>query len=115
VKFNRVDMSQFPEDAWQSEAVQAAYVTARSVRNVDLAAIIADMEFAVSLVHCDRTGGTIAMERLAQALSTHDCQMGLAVYPEDDAEPAELIELARNRVKHVVPSGIRFSPSSSAA
>jgi GGDEF domain-containing protein len=99
VKFNRTDMSDFPLDAWQTEATQAAYVTSRTVRNVDLAAIVADMEFAVSLVHCDREGGEVAMNRLALALKSHDCEMGMAVFPDDDLEPSELIELARHRVK----------------
>jgi len=98
-----MDMSQFPEDAWQSEAVQAAYVTARSIRNVDLAAIIGDMEFAVSLVHCDRTGGELAMDRLAQALESHDCEFGMAVYPDDEMEPTELVELARSRTQRRNP------------
>jgi hypothetical protein len=39
------------------------------------------------------------MERLSQALgNTHNFKMGLTVFPDDDAEPARLIELAQGRV-----------------
>jgi GGDEF domain-containing protein len=98
VRFTRLDRGKFPEDEWQTEAVQAAHVTATSIRNVDLAAIIADQEFAISLVHCDYAGAELAMVRIAQSLAAHDFQMGLAVYPDDDLEPAPLIELARSRI-----------------
>jgi GGDEF domain-containing protein len=98
VHFTRLDKGDYPEDEWQTEAVQAAYVTSCSIRNVDLAAIISDMEFAISLVHCDADGARMAMSRIAGSLEDHEFQMGAAVYPDDDLEPAELIELARSRV-----------------
>jgi GGDEF domain-containing protein len=98
VRFERKGFDPLSDAAWQAEAVQAAYAVGTSVRNVDLAAMIAEREFAVSLVHCNRKGAEVAMERLSQVLEAHDFKMGLAVFPEDDAEPTRLIELAQGRV-----------------
>jgi GGDEF domain-containing protein len=85
-------------DQWQAQAVEAAKTLGSSVRNVDLAAILGDREFALSLVHCDRKGAEIAMERLSQALNGLDFKMGLTVFPEDDVDPARMIELAQARL-----------------
>ena len=82
---------------WQAEASEAAYVTARAVRTVDLTATVGAREFAVCLVHCDRDGATVAMQRLAGVLGAHDCSIGTAVFPEDNCEPKQLVELARSR------------------
>jgi GGDEF domain-containing protein len=98
VRFEDRGPSRLSEEQWQGQAVEAARTLGASVRNVDLAAIIGDREFAVSLVHCDRKGAEIAMERLSQALGSLDFKMGLTVFPDDDAEPARLIELAQGRV-----------------
>ena len=98
VRFEDRGPSRLSEEQWQGQAVEAARTLGTSVRNVDLAAIIGDREFAVSLVHCDRKGAEIAMERLSQALGSLDFKMGLTVFPDDDAEPARLIELAQGRV-----------------
>src|SRR4051812_3734630 len=98
VRFEDRGPSRLSEDQWQGQAVEAARTLGSSVRNVDLAAIIGDREFAVSLVHCDRKGAEIAMERLSQALGNLDFKMGLTVFPDDDAEPTRLIELAQGRV-----------------
>lgn len=102
VRFEQIGNARFTSADWQGRAEEAARTVGGSVRNVDLAAIIGEREFAISLVHCDRKGAEIAMERLSQALSQslkgHDFKMGLTVFPEDDADPARLIELAQARV-----------------
>jgi GGDEF domain-containing protein len=97
VRFDRSGAN-LTDEQWQAQAVQAARTLGSGVRNVDLAAIIGEREFAVSLVHCDRKGAEVAMERLSQALGALDFKMGLTVFPDDDAEPARLIELAQGRV-----------------
>jgi diguanylate cyclase (GGDEF)-like protein len=98
VRFEQRGEARFTEASWQTQAEEAARTLGTKVRNVDLAAIVGEREFAVSLVHCDRRGAEVAMERLSQALSAHDFKMGLTVFPDDDAEPARLIELAQGRV-----------------
>jgi GGDEF domain-containing protein len=99
VRFEQRGNVRLSDEHWQAQAVEAARTVGGSVRNVDLAAIIGEREFALSLVHCDRKGAEIAMERLSQALGeAYDFKMGLTVFPDDDAEPARLIELAQGRV-----------------
>ena len=98
VRFEDRGPTRMSEEQWQGQAVEAARTLGSSVRNVDLAAIIGEREFALSLVHCDRKGAEVAMERLSQVLSGLDFKMGLTVFPDDDAEPARLIELAQGRV-----------------
>jgi GGDEF domain-containing protein len=101
VRFEQRGAAQLTEEAWQAQAVEAARMLGTGVRNVDLAAIIGEREFAISLVHCDRRGAGIAMERLSEALGKRfDFKMGLTVFPDDDAEPGRLIELAQARVGH---------------
>ena len=75
-------------------------MTARSIRTVDLAAILGPMEFVVCLVHCDRAGSAIALTRLVKALDGYEPSTGVALYPEDNCEPKQLIELARSRARH---------------
>jgi GGDEF domain-containing protein len=99
VRFEQRGDARLSNEQWQAQAVEAARTLGSGVRNVDLAAIIGDREFAISLVHCDRKRAEIAMERLSQALGkTYEFKMGLTVFPDDDAEPARLIELAQGRV-----------------
>ena len=99
VRFEQRGNVRLSDEQWQAQAVEAARTLGGTVRNVDLAAIIGEREFALSLVHCDRKGAEIAMERLSHALGeTYDFKMGLTVFPDDDAEPARLIELAQGRV-----------------
>ena len=98
VRFEARGAARLSDEQWQGQAVEAARALGSSVRNVDLAAIIGEREFALSLVHCDRKGAEVAMERLSQALGGLDFKMGLTVFPDDDAEPARLIELAQARV-----------------
>lgn len=99
VRFEQRGAARLTDTEWQAQAVEAARTLGTGVRNVDLAAIIGEREFAISLVHCERRGAEIAMERLSQVLGERfDFKMGLTVFPDDDAEPARLIELAQGRV-----------------
>jgi GGDEF domain-containing protein len=99
VRFEQRGSAKLSDDEWQSQAVEAARMLGTRVRNVDLAANLGEREFAISLVHCDRRGAELAMERLSEALGERfDFKMGLTVFPDDDAEPGRLIELAQGRV-----------------
>jgi GGDEF domain-containing protein len=88
------------EDAWQRQASQAAYLAAKSVRTVDLAASIGAGEFAICLVHCDQAGAERAVLRLAEALRDHPCEIGISTYPEDKLDhPGMLVDLAFSRAQ----------------
>jgi hypothetical protein len=39
----------------------------------------------------------MAAERILQEFREYECQIGIAVYPDDECEPRALIELARVR------------------
>ena len=108
VRFEERGGQKFTDAKWQSLASEAAGKLTAAVRKVDLAAIVGEREFALSLVACDRKGAEMAMERLSEALGDLDFNMGLTVFPEDDAEPARLIELAQARVG---PFTLRRSPN----
>jgi len=97
IKAVAVDLTRFSLDGWQQESAEAAARAASVIRNVDLSASLAPFEFALCLVHCDRTGADAALERITTEFKDHDCQVGIAVYPEDECEPRALIELARVR------------------
>jgi GGDEF domain-containing protein len=92
-----VDLTGFSIDGWQQESAVAAGRAARVIRNVDLSAALAPFEFALCLVHCDRKGADAALERITMEFKDYDCQVGIAVYPDDECEPRALIELARVR------------------
>ena len=92
-----LDLPGISVDGWQVEAARAAHRAVQVIRNVDLSASLAPFEFALCLVHCDREGAERVVERLVRELSDYDCSIGVAVYPEDNCEPAALIELARVR------------------
>ena len=67
VRFEDRGPTRLSEEQWQGQAVEAARTLGTSVRNVDLAAIIGDREFAVSLVHCDRKGAEVLKPRFLGA------------------------------------------------
>lgn len=96
-----IDLARFSIDSWQQESAAAAQRAARVVRNVDLSASLAPFEFALCLVHCERTGAEAAMHRMLNAFRDYECRVGIAVYPEDECEPRALIELARVRSREV--------------
>jgi GGDEF domain-containing protein len=97
VRLNASKITGRAEDGWQSEANQAAFLTAKTVRTVDLSALLGPREFAVCLVHCDRRGANVAAARLEKALRSYMPSVGLVVIPEEKVEPKHLIELARSR------------------
>ncbi len=96
-----LDLARFSLDGWQQESAAAAQRCAQVIRNVDLSASLAPFEFAMCLVHCDRTGANAALERIVTEFRDYDCSIGIAVYPEDECEPRALIELARVRSHEV--------------
>ena len=96
-----IDLSRFSLDGWQEESAAAAGRAAKVVRNVDLSASLAPFEYALCLVHCDRTGAEAAIQRIVHEFSDYDCRIGIAVYPEDECEPRAMIELARVRSREV--------------
>jgi len=92
-----MNLATWGEDSWQSRSLDIARRTASTVRNVDLSASIAPLEFALCLVHCDREGAVRALLRIGESLPEGISDAGIAVYPDDQCEPAALIELARGR------------------
>ena len=96
-----IDLARFSLDGWQQESAMAARRCAQVIRNVDLSAGLTPFEFAMCLVHCDRTGANAAIARILAEFRDYECQIGIAVYPEDDCEPRALIELARVRSRQV--------------
>ena len=96
-----LDLARFSMDGWQQESAAAAERAARVIRNVDLSASLSPFEFALCLVHCDRTGAEAAIERITLEFKDYDCRIGIAVYPGDDCEPRALIELARVRSRQI--------------
>ena len=88
-------------EGWQVESARSAHRVGQVVRTVDLSAALAPFEFALCLVHCDREGAERAIERLMAELSEYECSAGVAVFPEDDCAPREMIELARVRSRRV--------------
>ena len=63
-----------------------------------LAAILSSCECIVGLPNRDRAGVEEEVRRL-DGLAGQDWEVGIAVYPEDNVEPAGLIELARLRTR----------------
>ena len=88
-----------PAEDWLPDATRAAETMATAIRNVDLAAEIAQGEYAISLVHCDQVAAVAAMGRLAYELKGFNLQMGCVVFPEDDVASGELIDLAQTRLE----------------
>lgn len=97
VKLSSESLRNLREGAWQPDATQAAYLTARTVRAVDLTAVIGPTEFAICLVHCDRTGAESAIARLQEALKKYEPLIGAVVFPEDKVESKHMLQLARSR------------------
>jgi GGDEF domain-containing protein len=84
-------------DNWQDSSTDAAQRCLFVVRNVDLSALLGPFEFAICLVHCDRTGAEVVLDRLVSELQEYRCLAGIAVLPDDDVVPNAMIELARVR------------------
>jgi GGDEF domain-containing protein len=99
-----INLSEFSADSWQNQSAQAAERCLRVVRNIDLSAFLAPLEFAICLIQCDRTGAEHALNRLRNELSEYSLDAGVAVYPEDGCEPLALIDLARVRSRREAAS-----------
>jgi GGDEF domain-containing protein len=84
-------------DNWQVKSADAAQRCLAVVRNVDLSAVLGPFEFAICLVHCDRSGAEAARARLVSELSEYECLTGIAVLPDDDIAPGAMVEMARSR------------------
>lgn len=91
------ELSEDSVASWRVSAAQAAYMTARTVRTVDLTASLGPMEFGICLIHCDEDGAAAARVRLVSALSQYCCQIGYSVALRDGDDPKELISVARSR------------------
>lgn len=105
VRAGLIDLSDWSFDLWRQKAAEVARSTASVVRNVDLCASLGPLEFAICLVHCDRTGADLAVERIVAELSGYTCAIGVAVYPGDQFDASALIELARGRsAVHTTPT-----------
>jgi GGDEF domain-containing protein len=88
-------------DNWQERSADAAQRCLSVVRNVDLSALLGPFEFAICLVHCDREGAEIVLNRLVSELQEYNCLAGISVLPDDDVVPNAMIELARVRSQEV--------------
>lgn len=86
-------------DNWQDKSAEAAQRCLTVVRNVDLSALLGPFEFAICLVHCDRSGAERVVQRLISPLREYNCAAGIAVLPDDDIAPNAMIEIARVRSK----------------
>jgi GGDEF domain-containing protein len=96
-----LDLGRFSLDGWQEESAAAARRCAQVVRNVDLSAALAPFEYALCLVHCDRSGAEAAIERITTEFQNYETLIGIAIYPEDECEPRAMIDLARARSREV--------------
>jgi GGDEF domain-containing protein len=99
-----VNLSEFSMDSWQVQSLETAERCTKAVRNIDLSAFLAPMEYALCLVQCDTAGAENALERLRAELSEYKVDAGIAVYPDDGCEPLALIDLARRRSREEVES-----------
>jgi len=93
-----IDIDASPENVFNyvtNASAQPDWI--KFIRAVDITAAVGPLEFAICLVHCDRTGAERAIERVLGELSERPAEVGLAVYPEDKCDGKALIELARGR------------------
>lgn len=97
IKLGAVDLAAFSTDSWGSQVADLAHTVATTVRAVDITAALAPLEFAICLVHCNRQGAEQAIARLLRELKGLPAEIGLAVFPDDDCDGKDLIELARSR------------------
>jgi GGDEF domain-containing protein len=101
MKLGQVGLAAISTDSWGGLASELARTMARSVRAVDITAALGPLEFAICLVHCDRAGAEVAIDRVLRELDGRPADVGLAVYPEDNCDGKALIELARRRATAV--------------
>ncbi|MGE0058510.1 MAG: GGDEF domain-containing protein [Dehalococcoidia bacterium] len=94
-----VDLTTFSTDGWQKQSLAAAQKAAKVIREVDISASLTPFEFAICLIHCDRDGAYKALERMMVQLPDHNCEAGVAVYPEEGYEPSAMVEVASARLR----------------
>jgi GGDEF domain-containing protein len=78
-------------------ADETSRVASAVVRRTDLIGSIGFSEYAICLLHCNRSGAVPFIRRLMETLGDGDWRLGLAVYPDDDYSGKELLELADMR------------------
>jgi len=94
-----VDLTTFSLDGWQKRSLEAAQKAAKVIREVDISASLTPFEFAICLIHCDREGAYKALERMLVQLPDHNCEAGVAVFPDEGYEPSAMIEVASARLR----------------
>jgi GGDEF domain-containing protein len=100
VRAGSINLAEFSLDTWQTQSAIAAERCLKVVRNIDLSAFLAPLEFAICLIQCDRAGAELAVDRLREEMTEYSLDAGVAVYPEDGCESLALIDLARVRSRH---------------
>lgn len=85
------------ERPWQMEIAHAAHLTAKSVRAVDITAVVERRTFSLCLVHCDRVGAETASIRILRALKHFNPVIGSVVFPEENVDAGSLLEVAQER------------------
>lgn len=76
---------------------EASLIAANLVRGTDFVGSIGFSGFAVCLIHCDRKHAVPVIRRLMEGLGEGAWRIGMAVYPDDECEGKELIEVATRR------------------
>ncbi len=76
---------------------KAAAAISEAIRSSDVPSVLGGDGFGICLVHCDRKGAETTAARLRHALCGEAVQIGYAVYPDDNCEARQLIQLALSR------------------
>ena len=79
LQVGEVNLSDFSTDGWQVQAAETAERCTHAVRNIDLSAFLAPMEYALCLVQCNAAGAENALERLRAELSEYRVLTGVEV------------------------------------
>jgi GGDEF domain-containing protein len=80
-----------------SQMTRLSSVVTSCIRQTDMAGSSGFSGFTICLTHCDWRGAVPVVRRLMESLGNGDWRIGLAVYPDDNCEGVELIELAHRR------------------
>ena len=81
-------------------------IVVEKLRRTDLPGVLASNEYAVSLPHTLPAQANIVARRVAKAFAPFTIGTGLVSYPEDGAEPEQLLSLAEQRaLASFLPSG----------
>jgi len=82
---------------WSSAESDSIRTMMQQVRETDLVGALGPTEFAIGLIQCDRQGAATLLRRLVPEVEGIDWQVGLAVFPDDQLEGKDLLELALSR------------------